>query len=211
MIRKLRGRLDELGWADAIVDVGGVGYRLMVPLSTREALRPAAGGEVTLHVHTRVRPESVELFGFATPDELDAFELLLQAAGVGPRIALAALSTYPPSRIYEALAEGRLDALRRIPGVGPRLAERLHVELRERARERLAGGQARTPPGPKEAASVDGHPGFDDAVAALVALGYTRAEARRAVRSAATRTRPDQPLEALVRAALLVAGAAAEP
>ena len=203
MIRRLRGRVEELGWSHAVLDVGGVGFLLSIPLSTRQLLQQADGREVTLHVHTRWREERLELYGFGRPDELELFELLLQVGGIGPKTALAALSTLDPEQLLVALAEGQVERLRRVPGVGQRLAERLCLELREKARERLGQRGAAGADGvPRPSPPPERHPAAADAVAALVALGYSRAEARHAVRRAAGRLSPQQGVEELVRAAL---------
>ena len=209
LIRKLRGRIDTLNLTDAIIDVGGVGYRLFIPLSTRQALAEAPRHEpVTLWVHTRMREDALELFGFASPDELQVFELLLQASGVGPRTALSALSTLAPQRVLEALANHDTDSLQRVPGIGRRTAERLCVELGDKAKD-LMGARAddQAAPAERRAAALDGgrHPGFRDAVEALVSLGYSRQEALRAVRAAGRRVPPDASLEALLKAALAAA------
>ena len=217
MIRRLRGRVEELGWGHAVIDVGGVGYLVFIPLSARQALQAAGGGPVTLHVHTRVREDSLELFGFARPDELEAFELLLQVGGVGPKTAMAVLSAMEPAQLYGALAEGRTELLRRVPGVGPRLAERLCVELREKVRERLGSEANAGRANPASDGRLRGpeplerHPAFADAVAALMALGYSRAEARQAVRRAAGRVGPHEGVESLVRAALTAMGGGSQP
>lgn len=214
MIRKLRGRIDTLGLTEAIVDVGGVGYRVFIPLSTRQALADLAGQEpVTLWVHTRVREDAVELFGFASPAELEAFELMLQASGVGPRLALSALSTYPPRRLLEALAAADADSLQRVPGIGRRTAERLCVELAEKARALVGAAEGGEAPAGMQRAGADGarHPGFRDAVEALVSLGYSRQEAVRAVRAAGRRVPPDGSLEALLKAALAAAAGSGDP
>lgn len=206
MIRKLRGVLDTLGWTDAVVDAGGVGYQVFIPLSTRQALGAARpGSPVALWVHTRVREDGITLFGFATEAELRAFELLLQASGVGPRTALSALSTLEPDRLLEALARGDVEVLQRAPGIGRRTAERLCVELRQKARDLLGPGSDEVPE-PAGTALGDGarHPGWRDAVEALVALGYSRQEAGRAVRAASRRVGAEEPLEALVKASLAV-------
>lgn len=208
MIRKLRGRIDTLNLTDAIIDVGGVGYRLFIPLSTRQALSEAPRHEpVTLWVHTRMREDALELFGFASADELEVFELLLQASGVGPRLALSALSTLSPSRLLEALASNDTDSLQRVPGIGRRTAERLCVELAEKARDRVGATAAEQVGVAGKRADPDGarHAGFRDAVEALVSLGYSRQEALRAVRAAGRRVSPEAGLEALLKAALAAA------
>lgn len=215
MIRKLRGHIDTLELTEAIVDVGGVGFRLAIPLSTRQALAEAPRHEpVSLWVHTRVREDAIELFGFATLEELRVFELLLQASGVGPRLALSALSTFEPQRLLGALAASDIDALQRVPGIGRRTAERLCVELAEKARDLVgAEGADEVTAAAGRAARLDGarHPGSRDAVEALISLGYSRAEALKAVRTALRRVPPDASLETLLKAALAAAAGSGYP
>lgn len=209
MIRKLRGRIDTLNLTDAVIDVGGVGYRVFIPLSTRQALAQAPRGEpVAVWVHTRVREDALELFGFASAEELRVFELLLQASGVGPRTALSALSTLSPERILQALAAGDTDSLQQVPGIGRRTAERLCVELADKARD-LVGAAEDGAAGARRLPAESRHPGFRDAVEALVSLGYTRPEALRAVRAAGRRVPADAGLEALLKAALAAAAGSA--
>ena len=132
MIGSLRGRLaarSERG--EAIVEVGGVGYRVSVSPPTLAALGEV-GGEVVVHTHLHVREDALTLYGFAGHDERDCFEALLGAHGVGPSLALAIVSVHPPSQLRRVLVEGDLDALTLVPGVGRKTAARLLIELKER-------------------------------------------------------------------------------
>lgn len=193
MIARLEGTLAEKTPDGIILDVGGVGYDVRVPLLTFLEL-PDAGKRVRLRVHTHVREGVLQLYGFLTEEERIAFGLLLGINGVGPRLALAILSGLPVPRLVQAVQGQDLAALRGVPGVGAKTAERILVELRDRL-ERLQGV---APP-----------PTADDAegatVSALVNLGYPRAHAEEAVRAAGERLEGPASLEALIREALRVA------
>jgi Holliday junction DNA helicase RuvA len=171
MIARLVGRLVQKSPEALIVDVHGVGYRVMVSLNAFGAL-PEQGGEVELAVHTHLRENALELFGFVNPDEKALFAALITVSGVGPRMALNILSGLPAGDLRDALAAGNVNRLMAIPGVGKRTAERLVVELQDRVR-RLAAAAATNGGGPADA----------EAVSALVNLGYRPPEAERAVRA----------------------------
>jgi len=179
MIGRLTGKIVECTPGHVLLDVGGVGYSMQIPLSTYYTLsgRPADGG-VALHVHTHVREDALLLFGFATPDERTAFERLLAISGVGPRMALAVLSGIGAEDLERAVLDGDRDRLERIPGIGRKTAERILLELRDRV-ERESRGTAEFAPKPGTGQAEGGIRA--DAVSALVNLGYTRDRARRAV------------------------------
>ena len=191
MIGMLRGRLWQRGADWVIVDVGGVGYRVSVPTGVLARL-PAAGGDVTLHVHTHVREDALALFGFLSEEELRLFEEMMAVSGVGPRLALTALSTLPPEQLRRAVLDEDVGTLTRIPGIGRKTAQRLILELKGRL-SRTAGAEA--------AAGID-TPDVD-ALAALVSLGYSQSEAAQAL-LAVRRELDGQPADTawLVRAAL---------
>jgi Holliday junction DNA helicase RuvA len=131
MIGSVRGSvLERLASGEVLVEVGGVGYRLLVPLGTLPALEP--GAPVFLFTHLHVREDAMVLYGFATRDERDTFEVLIGASGVGPKLALAVLSVHSPATLRRALLEDDLDALTLVPGVGKRTAQRLLVDLKAR-------------------------------------------------------------------------------
>jgi len=171
MIARLVGRLAHKSPEALIVDVHGVGYRVMVSLNGFAAL-PAQGAEVELAIHTNLRENALELFGFASPDEKALFTALITVSGVGPRMALNILSGLPAADLRDALATGNVSRLVAIPGVGKRTAERLIVELQDRMRK-LAAATPSDGVGPLDA----------EAVSALVNLGYRALEAERAVRA----------------------------
>lgn len=203
MIGRLSGRLDECRPGQALIDVAGVGYLVQIPLSTFYVLQPRTGSEVTVHIHTHVREEALQLFGFGTPEERHTFERLLAVSGVGPRMALAVLSGIGTEDLRRALAEGDRPKLERIPGVGRKTAERILLELRDRPPRRKRGAEDRT-----SASTPDTSGPTADAVSALRNLGYDSDAAERAVDAAMAEAGPaDRPgsapsLETLLRAAL---------
>lgn len=166
MIGMLRGRLIEKQPHRVLIDVGGVGYDVAVPLSTFYTTGDP-GTEITLRVHTHVREDQIALFGFATPPELAMFERLIAVSGVGPKLALSVLSGMDSRELAAAIQRGDVARLTRIPGVGRKTAERLVVELRDRLPAAFTAAQ--------DAPSGDGAPGLrDDVVSALANLGYHR-------------------------------------
>jgi len=177
MIARLVGRLAHKSPEGLIVDVHGVGYRVLVSLNAFAAL-PEQGAEVELAIHTNLRENALELFGFVSADEKALFGALITVSGVGPRMALNILSGLPASDLRDALAAGNVNRLVAVPGVGKRTAERLIVELQDRARKLAA------------TAPADGATPVDsEAVSALVNLGYRAAEAERAVRAVSPGTK----------------------
>jgi holliday junction DNA helicase RuvA len=131
MIGSVRGEVLERSAAgEVLVEVGGVGYRALVPLTAIPTLEPGAAAMLFTHLH--VRDDSMVLFGFPTRDERDTFEVLIGANGVGPKLALAILSVHSPGVLRRALVDDDLDALTMVPGVGKRTAQRLMIELKAR-------------------------------------------------------------------------------
>jgi Holliday junction DNA helicase RuvA len=192
MIGSLRGRLAVKAIDEAIVEVGGVGYRVAIPLSTYEAL-PAEGEEVLLWTHLHVREDELALYAFATDRERRLFETLIGVSGIGPRLALHVLSRLTPERFAAAIQRGDLATLTGISGVGRKTAERMVVELRDKILD-LAE--------PEEAAAVAPlNPSGEDAVKALVALGIRRVTAEEAVRRSLAES-PEAPASELTRRAL---------
>lgn len=172
MIAHLRGRLLEKHPNRVIVDVQGIGYDVHVPLSTFYEMAEA-GGEIALRIHTHVREDALQLFGFATALEQMLFERLIAVSGVGPKLALAILSGVEPSDLVRAISGNDLGRLTAIPGVGRKTAERLVVELRDRLAQELG----ESPAAPVTAGAAV----RDDLLSALANLGYQRAAAEKAV------------------------------
>jgi holliday junction DNA helicase RuvA len=192
VIALLRGTLVEKNPSRLIVEAGGVGYDVQVPLSTFYELGEP-GTPVTLRIHTHVREDAIALFGFATPLELNLFERLIGINGIGPKLALAVLSGIEPPDFIRAIRSQDVARLTAIPGIGKKTAERMVLELREKMRELAAGL-------PEEAAAA-AVPADQDVVSALVNLGYKASLAERAV-AEVRREKPDAAFNDLLRASL---------
>ena len=196
MIAKLTGLLDFVGEDQAVIDVGGVGYLAFCSARTLRALGKK-GDPVSLAIETHVREDHIHLYGFADATERDWFRLLTTVQGVGAKVALAILGTLSPDDLANALLSEDKASLTRAPGVGPRVATRILAELRDKAGE-LAVVRSVDFARPDKAV-----PGpVDDAVSALVNLGYRRAEAYGAVAQALQGIDGEPSVEALVRAGL---------
>jgi Holliday junction DNA helicase RuvA len=174
MIALLRGSLLEKAANRLIVDVNGVGYEVLVPLSTFYALGDA-GGPVTLRTYTHVREDVIALYGFLTRLEQDLFERLISISGVGPKLALAVLSGIEPAELVRALRLNDVARLMAIPGVGKKTAERITLELRDRLPPSIQAA------GPVPVAANPADQMRDDLLSALLNLGYQRPVAERAV------------------------------
>lgn len=190
-VARLRGVVEEKGADWAIVAVGGVGLLAAVPTNAADAL--VIGERTSLYTHLHVREDALTLFGFATRDDLVLFEQLISVSGVGPRVALGLLSTLDHAQLTLAIAGGRSDVLRKVPGIGQKTAERLVLELRDKVTPPAAGSDAGT-------AAPTARQADAEVVAALMGLGYSQAEASQA----AERLPHDagMPLEERVRMAL---------
>ena len=170
MISSLRGRLEATGPDWAIIDVSGVGFRVYAPTSTVSALGQA-GIQVHLFTHLHVREDNLSLYGFATFEELSIFQTLTAVSGTGPKLALAMLSTLKVDDLISAIVTGNVDLLTSVPGVGKKIASRLILELKDKIGEGLTIT-------PLQVSQENA-----DVVAALTTLGYSVAEATRAVGS----------------------------
>jgi len=197
MIAWLTGKLQSKAADSVIINVGGVGYQVAVPVSTLNAIA-GPGEEVTLHIHTHVREDSLSLYGFGMELEKDVFLLLMSISGIGPKLALTVLSGLSVQELIAAISSSDDSRLRGIPGIGKKTAARMCLELKDKVRL-LAPGATLQAPAPPPAASVD----RDDAVSALVNLGYKRPVAEEAVRNV-QQGRPDVRIEELVREALSI-------
>lgn len=202
MIGRLTGHIvDEGDGVTVVVDVGGVGYEVTVPLGTRGRLDAPAGGTVTLHLHTHVREDAIQLFGFASLDERDAFRVLISISNVGPKVALAVLGSLSVHDLAATVARGDGSKLTAIPGVGKKTAERLVLELKGKlaaTAPRSAAGGPTGPVGPPPSGKNS-----DLLLGALTRMGYRPAEAERAIATlGANRDLEAEPLGDLVRDAL---------
>lgn len=201
MIAHLRGEL-VAALADAvIVDVGGVGYRCLVPASTRSRL-PAIGQTVLLQTSLQVREDSMTLYGFLTPAEFDLFELLLRVDGIGPKVALGVLSNATPDSFRRAIAFEDIPALCRVPGIGKKTAQRLVLDLKDKVGN--IGPDAGVEPIGLALAGGNSLPSdpFAEAVEALMGLGYSRVEAAGAIDRTRQEAGASPTVETLVRLGL---------
>ena len=173
MIGGLRGTIDEIMMDSIIVDVRGVGYLVYMPVKELDHLG-ARGEQVRVHIHTHVREDGIELYGFTRRQDLSVFEVLLSVSGVGPRLALSVLNTLQAEDFVNAVGSGDLTVLTQVSGVGRKTAERLVLELQDKV--------GRVEFGPDDVAQTMRDSTAREAVDALEALGYGRAEAMRVIR-----------------------------
>ncbi len=179
MIAYLRGTLLEKHPNTAVVEVGGVGYEVNIPVSTFSAL-PDAGQTVELRIHTHVREDALSLFGFHSVDEKILFEKLIGVSGIGPKLAITVLSGLNTADLVAAIRQGQVNHLVRIPGVGKKTAERIVLELRDKL-DMLRGAESPAAAGEKREAFT---PVEEDVLSALINLGCNRAAAETALRKA---------------------------
>jgi len=196
MIAHLRGTLLQKSTQAVILETGGIGYEVHVPLSTFYAL-PEPGGEVELYIHTHVREDVLALFGFRSKLEKNLFLMLISVSGIGPKLAVNILSGIGPEEFLDAAARADSLRLQSIPGVGKKTAERMVLELKEKAQKAL--GEFKLPEAPPEAAADKRT--REDALSALVNLGYQPKVAKAAVEKGARKGK-EQSLEELIKEAL---------
>jgi Holliday junction DNA helicase RuvA len=189
MIASLTGKLESLTADGAVINVGGVGFRVYLPTGALSALG-TPGSDVKVYTHTHVREDNISLFGFDTPEELWLFETLIGVTGLGPKLALAILSALNPEQVTTAIATGSTDMLDMVPGVGKKVASRIILELKEK----IGAGWVAAPAAQENA----------DVLAALTSLGYSSAEAVKAV--GALPTDSNLPLEEKIKLALQYLG-----
>lgn len=197
MIAMLTGKIAFKSPDHLILDVGGVGYRVMIPFSTYYEL--PEDGVVTLHIHTSVREDAIHLYGFRTRTEKNFFQLLISVSGIGPKLSKDILSNIQPSHLAAALQQGDIHKLSAIPGIGKKTAERLVLELRDKA--------AKLDIGTVPAAEVVGRllPSasiMDDVTSALTNLGYKEPQVRKAL--AGIDASGDSSVEGLLKQALKI-------
>ena len=194
MIAHLTGTLREKHLQKVIVDVGGVGYDVTVPLPTLYAIGDA-GSRVELRIHTHVREDALQLFGFATPLEQMLFERLIAVSGIGPKVALAILSGIEPAELIRAIRSSDVARLTRIPGVGRKTAERVALELKDRLSEPSIAL-------PEPAAGAGSEADVRaDLLSALANLGYQRGSVEKTVDKVLA-AGEDRSFEPLLRATL---------
>ncbi len=194
MIAHLRGTLLAKHPNEIVVDVHGVGYEVVIPVSAFSSL-PEKGQPVELHIHTHVREDALALFGFLTSADKALFEKLITVSGIGPKLAITTLSGLTAPDLVNAIRTGAIEQLVRIPGVGKKTAERMVLELRDKLD--LAGVPERTAAAPKSAFSAT----EEDVISALMNFGANRASAEGAVNKARSTTESND-FDALFRRAL---------
>lgn len=206
MIAKLKGRVDERNKDNCVIDVNGVGYLVRASSRTLAAL-PGAGESCVLHIETSIREDAFELFGFLVPEERDCYRLLTSVQGVGPKAALALLSALAPGEIAAAILAEDKSTLTRADGVGPKLAQRIASELKDKVAALGLAVAVGKSGGVSVAGAAPAGGAAADAVSALVNLGYKRAEAVAAVNKAVKKLGEGARVEALIPAGLSELGA----
>ena len=198
MIAFVSGKVASKTLESVVVEAGGLGYRLLVPTSTYQQL-PDEGEKVHLHTYLNVREDAMELFGFAAETERDVFETLRKVSGIGPKLALAALSALSPAELRAAVLDGDTGRLTEISGVGKKTAQRMIVELKDRLDDvEVDGGAAALSGGATDAKRE----ARADALSALLSMGMSKADAERALRKALRAEAGVQTAGELVRRAL---------
>jgi Holliday junction DNA helicase RuvA len=192
MIAHIQGQLQEKHPSKVVLKVHGVGFFIHIPVPTYETL-PEIGKEAQLYTHLHVREDALTLFGFATLQERELFLDLLSVSGIGPRLALTILSSAPVAELYRYLAEGDNLSLERVPGLGKKTVQKLLLELKDKAATRAE---------PVSQVSKADRQIMQEALQALVALGFTEAEARRSINKAVQQNKTGLNVEDLVRNAL---------
>ena len=196
MIASLTGRLASKHPGGVVIDVQGVGYDVLIPLSTYYQL-PDSNQTVTLVIYTHVREDAIQLFGFSTQREKDAFLMLLSISGIGPKLALSVLSSLSVDDLAAAIRNDDHKTLASVPGIGKKSAGRLALELKDKV-DKLGPAA-----GPR--ATKTGEPSsklMDDALSALVNLGYKAADVKDVIKQVLAGRNGDTPLPDLIRAAL---------
>ncbi len=192
MIASLRGKLIGSDAQSVIIECGGVGMRCFTTLKTIATL-PKLGGEAFLYTYLSVREDALDLYGFATEAELNCFKLITSVNGVGSKIGIAILSEFLPEQVLLFIAGGDAKALSKASGVGPKLASRIILELKDKV-----GSVGGNMPEIQGVVSASEHANTKDAIEALISLGFTRSEASLAI----GKLEPELPTESLIREAL---------
>jgi Holliday junction DNA helicase RuvA len=196
MIASLTGQLAFKAPTHLVLDVHGVGYEVLIPLSTYYGL-PNLGESTSLSVHTHVREDAIQLFGFLTSQEKDAFVLLTSVSGVGPKLGLSLLSALPVPVLVLAIQSGDVEKLTTVPGIGTKSAGRLVLELKDKV-EKLHTGAASSREGARQGQDAT----FDDALSALVNLGYRPQDAKEALKQVKTSNAESIVLKDMIRESL---------
>jgi Holliday junction DNA helicase RuvA len=196
MIALLTGRVATKGPSSVTLDVQGVGYEIFIPLSTYYSL-PSVNETLTLRIHTHLREDAIQLYGFLSNSEKESFLLLTGVSGIGPKLALSVLSTLPVPDLLSAIQASDIDKLATVPGIGKKSAGRIVLELKEKAARIQA---ATLPAAPQLSSTADAL--VDDALSALVNLGYRATEVKEAIKRVSSGKQPPALLQDLIREAL---------
>ncbi|MDD4091316.1 MAG: Holliday junction branch migration protein RuvA [Smithellaceae bacterium] len=199
MIALLTGKIAYKGISHVVVDAQGVGYRVFIPLTTFYAL-PEADQAITLHIHTSVKEDAIHLFGFYTREERELFQLMISVSGIGPKVALNILSGISSAELLEAISTGNLTKLMAIPGIGRKMAERLILELKEKAMKKIAADAIPA----ADAKQKQAERMREDVLSALMNLGYKAGAARDALEKAARDLKEDPAMDQLLKKALKI-------
>ena len=196
MIASLTGRLASKHPGGVVIDVQGVGYDVLIPLSTFYRL-PDPEQSVTLTIHTHVREDAIQLFGFFSAREKDAFLLLLTVSGIGPKLALSVISTLSVDDLTAAIRDDDYKVLASVPGIGKKSAGRLVLELKDKIEKITSVADGMT-----TKAAIPSNRAMDDALSALVNLGYKAADVKDVLKQVIAARNGETPLQDLIRAAL---------
>ena len=196
MIAQIRGRLIQKEPGSVVVEANGLGYQVFVSLTTFYEI-PNLEQNVILHIHTHVREDVLQLFGFSTPLEKEMFQILIGVRGIGPKLALNILSGITPEELLHSLDQRDMDRLQAVPGIGRKTAERMVVDLQEKARK-IGARIALQPAEPRPTGGT-----VEDVISALLNLGYKKAQAEKAA-EIVFRQAPDLTLENALKESLKV-------
>ena len=199
MIALLSGKIAHKGISHIVLDIQGVGYRVFIPLTTFYEL-PEAEETVTLHIHTSVKEDAINLFGFYTLQERELFQLMISVSGIGPKVAMNILSGISAAELLEAISGGNLGKLITIPGIGRKMAERLILELKEKAIRKMAADQMPV----MDARQKQKEMIREDVLSALVNLGYKANAARDALDKVARDAEGEPAMDELLKKALKI-------
>jgi holliday junction DNA helicase RuvA len=197
MIALINGKIAFKGISHVIVDVQGVGYRVFIPLTTFYEL-PETGQTITLHIHTNVKQDAINLFGFYTIQERDLFQLMISVSGIGPKIAMNILSGISAQELLNAISSGNVAKLVNIPGVGKKMAERLVLELKEKVIKKMMTDQTPQTGIQSQASDII----MEDVISALVNLGYKNNIARDALNKAMRSSEEELGMDMLLKKTL---------
>ena len=201
MIAKLRGKVDKTGDGYAVVDVNGIGYLVYCSSRTLDILIGVTG-EISVIIETHVREDHIHLYGFADESEKSCFKLLMTVQGVGAKVCLAILSALPPDNLVQAIAARDQTAITHAPGVGPKLATRIITELKDKITTIALNFAVKPSPGGGQITDGENQ-NLNDAVSALVNLGYGRSDAFRVVHQVASTITGDTSVEVLIKEGLV--------